>query len=236
MPCVCVEHLFKRIKSQSILQDVSFELPVSGVVGLLGANGAGKSTLMKILVGLWAMSPCEAEGQQTKVDVCGVDMLQSPQEVCSLIGYLPEQNPLYEEMYVREYLQFIVGLFPKAVFSCEELIAMVGLQKEAHKKIGQLSKGYKQRVGIAQALAGNPQLLILDEPTSGLDPVQLDEIHALIKTLGKDRTIIFSSHILPEVQQICDRILILHQGKIGLDKPIADITNLEQLFRDIIHG
>ena len=209
---------------------------MSGVVGLLGANGAGKSTLMKILVGLWSVSPCEAEGSQTKVEVCGVDMLRNPQEVCSLIGYLPEQNPLYEEMYVREYLQFMMGLFPKAVFSCEELIAMVGLQKEAHKKIGQLSKGYKQRVGIAQALAGNPQLLILDEPTSGLDPVQLDEIHALIKTLGKERTIIFSSHILPEVQQICDRILILHQGKIGLDKPIADITNLEQLFRDIIHG
>ena len=236
MPCVCVEHLFKRIKSQSILQDVSFELPTSGVVGLLGANGAGKSTLMKILVGLWSVSPCEAEGSQTKVEVCGVDMLRNPQEVCSLIGYLPEQNPLYEEMYVREYLQFMMGLFPKAVFLCEELIAMVGLQKEAHKKIGQLSKGYKQRVGIAQALAGNPQLLILDEPTTGLDPVQLDEIHALIKTLGKERTIIFSSHILPEVQQICDRILILHQGKIGLDKPIADITNLEQLFRDIIHG
>lgn len=192
------------------------------IVGLLGPNGAGKSTLMKIVIGLWQAD----SGQVT-----------APRR----IGYLPERNPLYEEMYVREYLQFMArmtedgkgrkqGLASRFV-GVEELIARVGLTAEAHKKIGQLSKGYRQRVGLAQALLGEPEMLILDEPTTGLDPNQLVEIRDLIRTEGKQRTIILSTHILQEVLEVCSRVVILDHGEVKMDKPIGDIENLEETFR-----
>lgn len=221
---VRIEHLNKTIGKQQVLSEVSLSIDDGEVVGLLGPNGAGKSTLMKILVGLW--EPTLKANTQTRVEV--------PKE----IGYLPEQNPLYEEMYVAEYLQFMGKLtMPSASRRqvderVEMLIERVGLTPERHKKIGQLSKGYKQRVGLAQALLGDPELLILDEPTTGLDPNQLVDIRNLIRELGKDRTVILSTHIMQEVREMCDRVVILDHGQIKADMPIGEINNLEQLFRD----
>ena len=189
-----IENLNKHIGKQHVLKNVNLTIGDGEVVGLLGPNGAGKSTLMKILVGVWAG---DQRGGETLIEV--------PKNV----GYLPEQNPLYEDMYVREYLRFFVGLRCKEEGSkskdkiVEELIERVGLTAEANKRVGQLSKGYKQRVGLAQAMIGNPELLILDEPTTGLDPNQLEDIRALIREMGKDRTVILSTHILQEVKQMC---------------------------------
>ena len=230
---VRIEHLNKTIGKQQVLRDVSLSIRDGEVVGLLGPNGAGKSTLMKILVGLWQ----EDLGQKTKnKEQCIIDV---PKE----IGYLPEQNPLYEEMYVAEYLQFMWGLTmhnaqctmhnEKMVRErVETLIGRVGLTPERHKKIGQLSKGYKQRVGLAQALLGDPDLLILDEPTTGLDPNQLVDIRRLIRELGKDRTVILSTHIMQEVREMCDRVVILDHGEIKTDMPIGEIEDLEALFHE----
>jgi ABC-2 type transport system ATP-binding protein len=185
-------------------------------VGLLGPNGAGKSTLMKILVGLW------------KADSGTVT---APQR----IGYLPENNPLYEEMYVSEYLLFMAKLTADSrqpAADVSSLIDRVGLTPERHKHIRELSKGYRQRVGLAQALLGNPELLILDEPTTGLDPNQLVEIRALIRDLGRERTVILSTHIMQEVREMCDRVVILDHGVIKADRLISDIPDLEALFRE----
>lgn len=230
---VRIEHLNKTIGKQQVLRDISLSINDGEVVGLLGPNGAGKSTLMKILVGLWE----ENKEQRTKnKEQCVIEV---PKE----IGYLPEQNPLYEEMYVAEYLQFMAQLDKeqktKSKERVEVLIERVGLTPERHKKIGQLSKGYKQRVGLAQALLGDPDLLILDEPTTGLDPNQLTEIRSLIRELGKDRTVILSTHIMQEVREMCDRVVILDHGQIRTDMPISEIDNLEQLFHDktmSLHG
>ncbi len=219
---VTLEHISKSFGKQQVLRDVSLAIGEGEIVGLLGPNGAGKSTLMKIVIGLWQAD----SGQVT-----------APRR----IGYLPERNPLYEEMYVREYLQLMArmtedekgrkqGLASRFV-GVEELIARVGLTAEAHKKIGQLSKGYRQRVGLAQALLGEPEMLILDEPTTGLDPNQLVEIRDLIRTEGKQRTIILSTHILQEVQEVCSRVVILDHGVVKMDKPIGEIENLEETFR-----
>ena len=219
---VTLEHISKSFGKQQVLRDVSLAIGEGEIVGLLGPNGAGKSTLMKIVIGLW-----NADGGQ----------VTAPRR----IGYLPERNPLYEEMYVREYLQFMAqmtedgkgrkqGVASRFV-GVEELIARVGLTAEAHKKIGQLSKGYRQRVGLAQALLGEPEMLILDEPTTGLDPNQLVEIRDLIRTEGKQRTIILSTHILQEVQEVCSRVVILDHGVVKMDKPIGEIENLEETFR-----
>ena len=219
---VTLEHISKSFGKQQVLRDVSLTIGEGEIVGLLGPNGAGKSTLMKIVIGLWNAD----SGQVT-----------APRR----IGYLPERNPLYEEMYVREYLQFMArmtedgkgrkqGLASRFV-GVEELIARVGLTAETHKKIGQLSKGYRQRVGLAQALLGEPEMLILDEPTTGLDPNQLVEIRDLIRTEGKQRTIILSTHILQEVQEVCSRVVILDHGEVKMDKPIGEIENLEETFR-----
>ena len=219
---VRLENICKSFGKQQVLRDVSLAIGEGEIVGLLGPNGAGKSTLMKIVIGLWQAD----SGQVT-----------APRR----IGYLPERNPLYEEMYVREYLQFMArmtedgkgrkqGLASRFV-GVEELIARVGLTAEAHKKIGQLSKGYRQRVGLAQALLGEPEMLILDEPTTGLDPNQLVEIRDLIRTEGKQRTIILSTHILQEVQEVCSRVVILDHGMVKMDKPIGEIENLEDTFR-----
>lgn len=223
---VRIEHLNKTIGKQQVLRDISLSINDGEVVGLLGPNGAGKSTLMKILVGLWE----ENKEQRTKnKEQCVIEV---PKE----IGYLPEQNPLYEEMYVAEYLRFMAQLDKeqktKSKERVEVLIERVGLTPERHKKIGQLSKGYKQRVGLAQALLGDPDLLILDEPMTGLDPNQLTEIRSLIRELGKDRTVILSTHIMQEVREMCDRVVILDHGQIKTDMPISEIDDLEKLFHD----
>ena len=218
-----ISHLNKHIGKQHVLKDICLSIGDGEIVGLLGPNGAGKSTLMKIMVGVWDTSNGEVQ-------------------VPKSIGYLPEQNPLYEDMYVREYLQFFAELRMKARGErreakgvkeiVEELIERVGLTAEAHKRIGQLSKGYRQRVGLAQAMIGNPELLILDEPTTGLDPNQLEDIRALIRKMGEQRTVILSTHILQEVKQMCSRVIIIDHGEIKVDKPIAEIENLEETFRE----
>ena len=213
-----IEHLNKHIGKQHVLKDICLTINDGEVVGLLGPNGAGKSTLMKIMVGVWNATNGEVQ-------------------VPKSIGFLPEQNPLYEDMYVREYLRFFVGLRSKEQGTksqdkiVEELIERVGLTVEANKKIGQLSKGYRQRVGLAQAMIGDPELLILDEPTTGLDPNQLEDIRALIREMGEERTVILSTHILQEVKQMCTRVVIIDHGEIKVDKPIAEIDNLEETFK-----
>ena len=236
---VSLQHISKSFGSQKVLNDVSLEIPAGQIVGLLGPNGAGKSTLMKILIGLWSADS---------------GTVSAP----ARIGYLPENNPLYEDMYVTEYLSFMAGLTsvsPKGGLSGEaglysvseavsSLIDKVGLTPECHKHIRELSKGYRQRVGLAQALIGDPELLILDEPTTGLDPNQLVEIRALIKSLSggaglstfdfrlKSRSVILSTHILQEVREMCDRVIILDHGTIKADLPIDQIPDLETLFHE----
>lgn len=215
---VKVENLTKKIGHQTILRDINLEIGPGEIVGLLGPNGAGKSTLMKILIGLW---------EPTLGSV----------SVPASHGYLPELNPLYDEMYVREYLRFQMDMEQslrgaEADRRVEELIDRVGLTPEANKRIGQLSKGYKQRVGLAQALLGDPELLILDEPTTGLDPNQLLDIRALIADLGRNRTVLLSTHILQEVREMCTRVLIINKGEIRVDQPISAIADLEQTFYD----
>lgn len=214
-----IEKVNKSFGAQQVLKDVSLTIPEGQVLGLLGPNGAGKSTLMKILIGLW------------KADS---GMVSTPPR----IGYLPENNPLYEEMYVIEYLRFMAKMTNDKcqMTNVDALIDRVGLTPECHKHIRELSKGYRQRVGLAQALLGDPQLLILDEPTTGLDPNQLVEIRSLIRSLGKDRTVILSTHIMQEVREMCDRVVILDHGEIKADKPINEIIDLEQLFIDSTHG
>ena len=221
-----IEHLNKHIGKQHVLKDVNLTIGDGEVIGLLGPNGAGKSTLMKIMVGVW-------------------DATSGEVQVPKSVGFLPEQNPLYEDMYVREYLRFFVELRTNSQLPIshsqlvEDLIERVGLQREANKKIGQLSKGYRQRVGLAQAMIGDPQLLILDEPTTGLDPNQLEDIRALIRNLGeeargeeaKGRVVILSTHILQEVKQMCTRVIIINHGEIKVDKPISEIEDLEETFK-----
>ena len=220
-----ISHLNKHIGKQHVLKDICLSIGDGEVVGLLGPNGAGKSTLMKIMVGVWEPTSTLPKGQEM--------VLQVPKN----IGFLPEQNPLYEDMYVREYLRFFVGLRSKEQGAksqdelVEELIARVGLTAEANKRVGQLSKGYKQRVGLAQAMIGDPELLILDEPTTGLDPNQLEDIRALIREMGKERTVILSTHILQEVKQMCSRVIIIDHGEIKVDKPISEIEDLEETFK-----
>ncbi len=229
---VHIEHINKSFGAQQVLRDVSLTIPDGQVLGLLGPNGAGKSTLMKILVGLWRAERLQVTG----------DGLQEPViEVPERIGYLPENNPLYEEMYVSEYLRFMAGLTANThADAVETLIERVGLTPERHKHIRELSKGYRQRVGLAQALLGNPQLLILDEPTTGLDPNQLVEIRALIRDIASQKLtadsqqpiIILSTHIMQEVREMCDRVVILDHGVIKADKMIEEITDLEELFHE----
>lgn len=216
---ISIQHICKSFGSQQVLKDVSLEIPAGQIVGLLGPNGAGKSTLMKILIGLWKADSGE---------------VQAP----ARIGYLPENNPLYDEMYVAEYLEFMAGMTTPSLRGRDgvELVAtlidLVGLTPERHKHIRELSKGYRQRVGLAQALIGNPELLILDEPTTGLDPNQLVEIRSLIRDLGKERTVILSTHIMQEVREMCDRVIILDHGEIKADLPIDQITDLETFFHE----
>jgi ABC-2 type transport system ATP-binding protein len=210
---VSVSRVSKFYGNQKALDEVSFNVGKGEIMGFLGPNGAGKSTMMKIITTFIAPS----EGS---VSVCGFDIADSAMEVRKRVGYLPEHNPLYLDMYVREYLHFIAGLhrLKNAGNRVREMIGMTGLEQEQHKKIGMLSKGYRQRVGLAQAIIHDPEVLILDEPTSGLDPNQLTEIRGLIRNLGKEKTVMFSTHIMQEAEAICDRLIIINKGKIVADE------------------
>lgn len=211
---ISVKNISKFYGNQKALDDISFEVGLGQVVGFLGLNGAGKSTMMKILT-------CFIPQTSGTAHVCGFDVNEDSIEVRKRIGYLPEHNPLYPEMYVKEYLEFIAGIYQltgNINNRINEMISITGLQLEQKKKIGSLSKGYRQRVGLAQALIHQPEVLILDEPTSGLDPNQLTEIRALIKSIGKERTVLLSTHIMQEVEAICDRVIIINKGKIVTDE------------------
>ncbi len=218
-----VKNIEKYYGAQKALDSISFSLKKGEVVGLLGPNGAGKSTLMKILTTFLPPTNGSAIVSGHSIDL-------DPAKVKASIGYLPEHNPLYTEMYVREYLLFNASVYDVGKSAVEEVIAQTGLHKEAHKKIQELSKGYRQRVGLACALLHNPEVLILDEPTTGLDPNQLREIRELIKSLGKEKTVLLSTHIMQEVEAICDRVIIINNGKIILDKPLKELSkNQEQI-------
>src|SRR5690554_2318183 len=215
-----VENISKFYGAQKALDNVSFAAEKGQVVGFLGPNGAGKSTMMKILTSY--IQPSEG-----KASVNGFHTQENPIAVKKSIGYLPEHNPLYLDMYIREYLRFNAGIYKVSKARTEEIIEMTGLSPEANKKIGQLSKGYRQRVGLAAALLHNPEVLILDEPTTGLDPNQLVEIRELIKNIGKDKTVFLSTHIMQEVEAICDRVIIIKKGKIVADNKLQQIFNNE---------
>lgn len=217
-----LNNITKAYGTQNAVDDVSFSVRKGEIVGFLGPNGAGKTTTMKILTTY--IPP--TSGSAT---VCGFDVIENAKEVRKRIGYLPEHNPLYKDMFIREYLRFISGIHKLSNVNAkvEELIEMTGLVKESHKKIGSLSKGYRQRVGLAQAMIHNPEVLILDEPTTGLDPNQLLEIRSLIKNLGREKTVIFSSHIMQEVQALCDRVVIINNGKIVANASIDVLTQYQ---------
>lgn len=214
-----VASLTKIYGTQKAVDEISFEIKKGEIVGFLGPNGAGKSTTMKMITGYLPPTSGMAE-------VCGFDIQKEPMEVRKRVGYLPEANPLYPDMYVREYLEFSAGIHKlgkEAKQRIEQMIALTGLGKEAHKKIGMLSKGYKQRVGLAQAMLHDPEVLILDEPTSGLDPNQLVEIRDLITNIGKEKTVLLSTHIMQEVQAMCSRVIIISSGRIVADDAIGKL-------------
>jgi len=215
---VVVDNISKHYGVQKALDQVSFTAKKGEIVGLLGPNGAGKTTTMKILT-------CFIPQTSGSAEVCGYDVVDSPIEVRKKIGYLPEHNPLYKDMYIKEYLSFVAGLYniKKKKKRVAEMIDMVGLGKEQHKKIQALSKGYRQRVGLAQSMMHDPEVLILDEPTSGLDPNQLAEIRNLIRSIGQEKTVIFSSHIMQEVQAICDKVVIINNGKLVANDSIETL-------------
>lgn len=213
-----VKNAFKYYGEQAALNDVSFKINSGEIVGFLGPNGAGKSTMMKIIT-------CFIPKSAGTVNVCGLDVNEDSIEVRKKVGYLPEHNPLYLDMYVKEYLSFIAGVYKikNKKERVAEMIELVGLQKEQNKKIQALSKGYRQRVGLAQAIIHDPEVLILDEPTSGLDPNQLVDIRQLILDIGKTKTVMLSTHIMQEVEAICDRVIIIKEGKIVADDSAAGI-------------
>jgi ABC-2 type transport system ATP-binding protein len=223
--------LTKLYGAQKALDGVTLELPKGQIVGLLGPNGAGKSTLMKILTGYLPAS----EGTAS---VCGLDCATESIEVRKRVGYLPEHNPLYQDMYVTEFLRFVANLYGAPEEAVEQRIAEVGLTPERHKQIKQLSKGYRQRVGLAAALVHDPEVLILDEPTTGLDPNQLVEIRKLIRNVGANKTVLLSTHIMQEVEALCDRVVFIRKGKIVREDSIETFTkkggeNLETTFRKV---
>ncbi len=218
-----VKSVTKHYGKQKALNNVSFSIQKHSITGFLGPNGAGKSTMMKIITGFISKN----EGQ---VLVNGLDIDQEELKVQQIIGYLPENNPLYTEMYIREYLLFVSKIYginkPKS--KIDEIIELTGLEREQNKKIGQLSKGYRQRVGLAQALIHDPEILILDEPTSGLDPNQIIEIRNLIKTIGQEKTVMLSTHIMQEVEAICDHVVIINKGEIIANDTLEEIQNKMQ--------
>lgn len=223
--CMSIEvsGLTKIYGEQKAVNNISFTVNKGDIVGFLGPNGAGKSTTMKIITGYLSQDAGTAK-------VCGIDVADAPIEVKKKIGYLPEANPLYYDMYVKEYLSFVAGVhnIKNAKEKINDVIALTGLTAESKKKVGQLSKGYKQRVGLAAALVHDPEVLILDEPTSGLDPNQIIEIRNVIKEQGKNKTVLFSSHILQEVQAICDRVIIINKGELVADDSLDKLQRSMQ--------
>jgi ABC-2 type transport system ATP-binding protein len=222
-----VENVSKYYGSQAALKGVSFEVKKGEVVGFLGPNGAGKSTMMKIIT-------TYVPADEGSVSVSGFDVNEKPIDVRKRVGYLPESNPLYYEMYIREYLSFVGGMYglKNKKQRVEEMIEAVGLTPESHKKIGELSKGYKQRVGLAQAMLHDPEVLILDEPTSGLDPNQLEDIRSLIRKIGKEKSVLLSTHIMQEVEAICDRVIIIKKGEIVADDSMSHLK--EEAVSDVV--
>ena len=216
-----VKNISKSYGDQKALDNLSFSIKKGEIVGFLGPNGAGKSTLMKILTTYLA-------ADEGKALVNGQDVNSNPKAVQLSIGYLPEHNPLYLDLYVREYLAFNADVYKVAKSRIEEVITLTGLTNESYKKIAELSKGYRQRVGLANALLHNPDVLILDEPTTGLDPNQLLEIRNVIKNAGKDKTVFLSTHIMQEVEAICDRVIIINKGKIVTDKKLNTLISAEK--------
>ncbi len=217
-----IKNVSKFYGPQKALNEVSFSINKGEIVGFLGPNGAGKSTMMKIIT-------CYIPPSRGEAIVCGMDVMENSLSVRKKVGYLPEHNPLYLDMYVKEYLNFVASLHkvPNKKARVEDMIEMVGLTLERKKKIGALSKGYRQRVGLASAMIHDPEVLILDEPTSGLDPNQLEDIRSLIKSIGKDKTVMLSTHIMQEVEAICDRVIIINRGEIVADKGAKEIQQFE---------
>lgn len=222
-----ISNLTKKFGEQTALNNINIEIKKNEIIGLLGPNGAGKSTLMKSVVGVIKID----EG---KIIFDGKDITENEVFSKKNIGFLPENNPLYQEMYVKEYLQFVANIHGISKEKVEEIINLVGITPEKNKKISQLSKGYKQRVGLAQAILHEPNLLILDEPTNGLDPNQIVEIRNVIKEIGKEKTVILSTHIMQEVEALCSRVILIHNGNIVQDTDIANFKgkfqNLEEAF------
>ncbi|MCB9336229.1 MAG: gliding motility-associated ABC transporter ATP-binding subunit GldA [Flavobacteriales bacterium] len=220
---IIVKNVTKIYGEQKALDNVSFEIEKGHIVGFLGPNGAGKSTMMKIIT-------CFIPQTSGEVKVCGFDVTDEPIDVKRHVGYLPEHNPLYLDMYVKEYLDFTAGVYkvPNRKDRVKEMIDMVGLGLEQNKKIGALSKGYRQRVGLAQAMIHDPEVLILDEPTTGLDPNQLEEIRNLIKQIGKEKTIMLSTHIMQEVEAICDKTIIINRGKLVANDSTLELQKKNQ--------
>ena len=216
-----VQNISKSYGAQKALDSISFTVNKGEIVGFLGPNGAGKSTLMKILT-------TYINADEGTASVNGFDVSSQQKPVQQSVGYLPEHNPLYLDLYVREYLAFNADVYKVAKSRIEEVIVLTGLSAESHKKIGQLSKGYRQRVGLANALLHNPDVLILDEPTTGLDPNQLVEIRNVIKNVGKDKTVFLSTHIMQEVEAICDRVIIINNGKIVTDKKLDKLISADK--------
>ncbi|MBF90569.1 MAG: gliding motility-associated ABC transporter ATP-binding subunit GldA [Flavobacteriales bacterium] len=227
---ISIKNVCKFYGEQAALQSVSLNIKKGEVVGFLGPNGAGKSTLMKIIT-------CYLPANEGEVRVCGENVQEDSLSVRSKVGYLPEHNPMYLEMYIKEYLEFVAGVYNSQKERISEMIELTGLTAEQHKKIGELSKGYRQRVGLSAALIHNPEVLILDEPTTGLDPNQLAEIRSLIKEIGKDKTVLLSTHIMQEVDKMCSRVVIINKGKIVDDQSISSLqekgVDLETHFRKL---
>ena len=215
---ITVKNITKKYGNQIALDNISFTINKGEVVGFLGPNGAGKSTMMKII-------NSHISSDFGRVEVGGIDVLKKPIDVKSIIGYLPENNPLYSDMYVREYLEYVADIYKVSHSEIEKVIDRTALKIESNKKISQLSKGYKQRVGLAAAIIHNPDYLILDEPTTGLDPNQIVEIRNLIREFGKEKTVLLSTHIMQEVEAMCDRVIIINRGKLVKDEYLSDFNN-----------